>query len=307
MSGRSDIKVGFCVSYDWHLLRYSLPLVYPYSDSICLSIDIHRRGWSGSQYPFDEEAFASFLSSADPDRKIRLYEADFSDPKLSPMENDNRQRRMMSDHMGRGGWHIQVDSDEYFLDFKEFVAYLRKFEVSMKARSGPLNICCPWISIFKHLPKGYLVIDNSAGVWETTPFATMNPEYLYARKNSHFNIISNHFVVHETWARSKAQLRQKLDSWGHVNDFDSQSYMNFWDALDEHNYRYAINFHPIKSEVWHRLKYVEAGSVSELISKLAKGDPFKLRMGNMYLTNSRNWNRIVSLMKRIGTSSEVNK
>ncbi|NJL12531.1 MAG: hypothetical protein HC913_05715 [Microscillaceae bacterium] len=88
-------KVGFCVAYDWELLKKSVPRVYEYADTICFSIDKNRKSWSGTPYNFDETAFQNFLFGVDVDKKIQVYEDDFSLSDLSPIENDNRQRTLM--------------------------------------------------------------------------------------------------------------------------------------------------------------------------------------------------------------------
>jgi hypothetical protein len=49
------------------------------------------------------------------------------------MENETRERMMIAQRMGEGGWHVQVDSDEYFLDFGTF---------SLPAPPFPLD--APW-------------------------------------------------------------------------------------------------------------------------------------------------------------------
>lgn len=293
------IKVGFCVSYDWKLLINSIPLIYEYADLICLSLDVNRKGWSGMKYSFDELAFNNFIKSIDLDKKIHLYEDNFFDESITPMENDNRQRRLMGDYMGKGGWHIQIDSDEYFLNFPAFVDYLKKFSSSKLSVSKPINICCPLIPVFKRLERGYLVIDNSESEWEVSPFATMNPEYLSARRNSHFNALSPFFVVHETWSRTREELVQKLESWGHIHDFDKTSYLRFWDAIDGSNYRFVHNFHPIQATVWNKLLYVEAASINELKERLVKDNLFRIRPRSLYLKNSRNWNRVLSVLSKL--------
>src|SRR6478609_6414773 len=106
------IKVGFCVAYDWHLLKRSVPLIYPHADVICLSVDKNSKSWGGEKYSFDKRAFREFVSAIDTQNKIDVYEDDFSLPQLSAMENDTRQRNLMAKRMGAGGWHIQIDSDE---------------------------------------------------------------------------------------------------------------------------------------------------------------------------------------------------
>ncbi len=43
-----------------------------------------------------------------------------------------------------GGWHIQIDADEYFLDFKGFVDFLIKLNDNPKtSRQGCKCICKP--------------------------------------------------------------------------------------------------------------------------------------------------------------------
>src|SRR5947209_19632592 len=121
---KRPIKVGFCVAYDWNLLRYSLPAVYNHADVICLSVDKNRKSWTGRSYSFDSDRFHEFLRANDPLKKIRLYEDDFSISTLSPMENEVRQRNLIAEFMGKDGWHIQLDTDEYFNDFRGFVSYL---------------------------------------------------------------------------------------------------------------------------------------------------------------------------------------
>ena len=263
------IKVGFCVAYDWALLKYSLPRVYDHADRICLSLDANRRSWSGRMFSFDTEKFFDWLNSVDHKKKIVVYQDNFSQPDLSPIENDNRQRRMMAEFLGDGGWHVQVDCDEYFFDFKAFVDTLKRIKQNPSGREKPLNVCCNWISVFKSVDNGYLVIENPNFGWESMPFATNRPEYLNARRNSHFNYFSNSFVLHETWARDEMELREKINSWGHNLDFLSKdSYLNFWKSLDKFNYKYVRDFHPLKSGVWESLNYVEADGKDTLIAKL---------------------------------------
>lgn len=291
------IKVGFCVSYDWKLLTKSLPLIYPYADSICLSVDINRRSWSGEPYIFDESAFRAFVSAIDLDGKITVYEDNFYDPALSAIDNDSRQRRLMSEFMGAGGWHIQIDSDEYFLDFPGFVEYLKTLDRSRLKSSKPVNICCRLVSVFKKLDSGYLVMDNSQGKWETSPLATRHPEYLYARVNSHFNIVSPYIVLHETWSRSREELVQKLDSWGHINDFHRESYLKLWDAIDDNNYHFVKDFHPIQRGVWMRLAFFKASSMSELMKNVSESNLIKSNKLHLRFRNSRWRNRLLSIFK----------
>ena len=156
---KPKIKVGFCVAYDWELLKNSIPRVYNAADTICLSIDKNRTSWSGKKYDFDESAFQGFIAQIDTQHKIKIYEDNFSLPDLSSIENDNRQRNMMADFLGKGGWHIQVDSDEYFLDFEGFVNYLTNHFPDPDTIK-PINVCCNWVSLIKRTENGFLYVNH---------------------------------------------------------------------------------------------------------------------------------------------------
>lgn len=294
------IKVGFCVAYDWEFLKKSLPRVYDDAESICLSIDKKQLSWSGVPYEFDTDAFFSWIKEIDRQGKITVYEDDFFMPELSSIQNDNRQRTLMAQFMGEGGWHIQIDSDEYFLDFKGFAAYLKKINPNPIGLEKPINICCQSLSLFKKTARGYLVIDNTDFYNEVVPIATNKPEYLGARRNSHFNHLSPFFFIHETWARDDKQLLQKLDSWGHDNDFvNKESYIEFWRCVNEYTYQFISDFHPIQREVWNKLKYFETTDINTLCLAIGKSDLVKLDRINIWFRNSRNYNRAIFWMERI--------
>ncbi len=292
------IKVGFCVAYDWELLKKSVLRIYNHADVICFSLDKNRKSWSGNTFKFDSSAFYSWVSDIDKDHKISILEEAFYQEGLQPIENDNRQRKLMADFLGKGGWHIQIDSDEYFFDFSAFKDYLLKMNSNPSGDEKAINICCNWISLIKQVAKGFLFVHNRADEYETMPFATNVPEYLNARRNSHFNHISPFFVLHETWARGEDQLLEKINSWGHDKDFLSkESYFSLWKALDEYNYCYIKNFHPLKSHVWQALEYVPRREVDEVIDWLKKSGLLKLNWLSLSIQN----NRIVQgLMQRFG-------
>lgn len=251
------IKVGFCVAYDWPLLKKSLSRVYDHADVICLSLDKDRCSWNGTPFDFDEEAFFNWVGKIDIQKKIQVYEDDFHLESLSSLENDNRQRMLMSLFLGEGGWHVQIDADEYFFDFGKFRNYLLSINPSPSGQEKPINIFANGISLIKKVKDGYLYVNNKKNTYEEIPIATNKPEYLAARRNSHFNHLSPFFLLHETWARGEQELWNKINSWGHDNDFISkESYFNIWKVLDEFNYKYLKDFHPLNEATWQGLGYV---------------------------------------------------
>ncbi|MCP4521840.1 MAG: hypothetical protein GY827_09165 [Cytophagales bacterium] len=294
------IKVGFCVSYDWEMLKTSIPLIYKESDIICLSIDKNRKSWKGNKYDFDNDAFYTLVKKLDTENKIDIYEDDFSQPNLNARENGNLQRTKIAERMGKGGWHIQIDSDEYFLDFASFVKELQKIHPNPTGNEKPLNVCACWVPLIKKTEKGFLFVDFKNEIPENAPFASNVPQYERARHNGHFNVLTNCYVIHETWARSSDDLWYKINNWGHsAEELDAQqtrlSYFNLWKSLDEYNYQYVHNFHPAQAEVWPALGYAQGKDVQEFFSNYIPN--FPLSPTELKIHNNRNIARIKHLLK----------
>ena len=296
------IKIGFCAAYDWVLLKNSIPRVYDQADIICISIDKNRKAWGGETYQFDEQSFREFVAGIDTQNKIDVYEDDFSLAALSAMENDTRQRNLMSKRMGDGGWHIQIDSDEYFLDFENCTAKLKSINHHPTGEEKPLNVCAFCVPLIKKLPTGFLYVDFQDKMPETLPFATTMPVYNRARLNGHFNIYVPEYVIHETWARSEEELWLKINNWGHASEeLDMErnklSYYNFWKALDSYNYQYVGNFHPAIPQTWPSLKFLMAQSVEEFINKFELPD-LPLSQLQLWMKNNRQVARIKQLINK---------
>jgi len=282
------IKVGFCAAYDWELLKESVPRIYHEADSICLSLDKDRLSWSGKPFPFDSAEFFSWIKNIDTDNKIQVYEDKFYIESLTALENDNRQRKLMSDFMGKGGWHLQIDADEYFFDFVGFKKYLLNIHVNPDGSEKPVNIFVNAVPLIKRTKKGFLYVNNKQNTYEEMPCATNKPEFLGARKNSHFNHLSPFFILHETWARGEEELLRKINSWGHVNDFVSkESYYNLWKAFDEFNYMYVKDFNYYQPETWSSLGYLPHQNIADAIDWMKKNGNLKLTASYLLKRNSR--------------------
>ena len=186
---KEQINVGFLVSYDWYLLKNSLLRVYQDADIIFLALDKKRITWSGNPFAFDEQSFKKMIAEMDVNQKIHLYEDDFYLPELTPIQCDNRERTLLAKQMGEGGWHIQIDSDEYLLDFNGFTKYLLKLNPDPQPKQKPINVCCNFINLIKKTERGF-IMDNFLENQSNAPIATNVPIYEAARRNGHSNHIS---------------------------------------------------------------------------------------------------------------------
>jgi hypothetical protein len=257
------IKVGFCVAYDWKLLQYSLPLIYQEASEICLSVDIERISWSGNRFSWDETGFRSLVSGIDRDGKIRVVEADFHCRHLSPMENELLQRRYMADCLGSGGWHVQLDADEFLLNFNQFVHYLRDLRTARR-----VNVSCPWITLYKQDASGFFYVHpRRFAEVEFIQIASRHPSYTYGRRNGYFNIHAPFPILHLSWARTEGEVWEKLCNWGHSADFKAEAAFKAWKDLDRNNYALYRNFHYLGASVWPRLGYLEGETVEAMIAR----------------------------------------
>jgi hypothetical protein len=293
MKNREKIKVGFCIAYDWNLLEYSLPLIYEEADVICLSVDKDRVSWAGNPFSWDEAGFRALVKSVDKDSKIEVLEEDYHLPELAPMANEVRQRNMIAARMGSGGWHIQLDTDEFFLNFKGFVDYLQNLRPARKA-----NVVCPWITLYKQIGEGFFFVKpEHFDQVEFIQIATKWPEYEYGRRNGNFNFYTDFAILHLSWARSEAEVWEKLNNWGHKNDFNVAAYYDKWRGLNRSNYKEYKNFHHVTPALWPRLDYIAAKDVAALVQDGGFTSALPVRARQLRSKNSIWISRFKKLLK----------
>jgi len=284
------------VAYDWYLLEHALPLIYNAADMICLSVDKDRISWSGHPYAFDTTAFQQLVARLDPDKKIRVIEEDYHLPDLTPMQNEVRQRNRIAQHFGPGGWFVQLDCDEYFLDFDGFVEYLRSLT---SRRTKRANVACAWIILYKQTPEGFLYVDPvDKTKTEFMQIATREPGYEYGRRNGNFNIITNFAILHQSWARSREEIRDKIYNWGHSTDFDKEKYFAAWEGFDAANFATAKDIHPLQSGLWPRLNFVKGKTIADLLKNFPTHTMPAYSTVDLFFRNSRLFSKLRSLLKK---------
>jgi len=260
------VKVGYLVSYDYEYLKYSLPLIYDNEkvQEIILVIDKDRLTWSGNKFDIPV-TFFEWIKSIDLQYKIKILEDSFYNESNPPMINENEERNFLYEKMGKCDWYIQLDCDEYFLDFSAFIGELEKIYLEKNKYHNTLSVCVKLANLFKKLEKGFLVISP---IREKCWVATTNPNCYFGRVNESNEIIeSDAILVHQSWARCESEILQKITNWGHKNDFDSKSYFNLWKSLDKNNYRYIHDFHPLQDNdgIWNELKLLHFENIETLL------------------------------------------
>lgn len=260
------INVCYLLSYDYSYIFLSINQIYDFVDKIHIAIDKDRLTWGGNKFEIPGSFFEK-LNEVDNKKIIDIYEDNFYIPALSPIECETRERNMLLKRITKG-WIIQLDSDEYVLNIKEVLNYLKKhWYLNIVSSLTPVSFHGNWVNLFKKTKTGFLYIANK----EPFPFITNFPQTTIARYNRKIvNFDSGIEVIHQSWARSEEEVLTKIKNWGHKNDFDTISYFSFWENLHEENYREANNFHPLKASNWSKLSFIECSDSLEFIKHWSK-------------------------------------
>lgn len=272
------IHVGFLLSYDYEKLKLSIPPVYKEADKIFIAEDSNKRTWSGNEFVVDN-SFYEWLKEFDVDNKIEFYRDNFYIPELTAIQNDTRERHLLSLKMGIGNWLIQVDSDEYFVDFASFVSNLRKYDHYLdNPEKNRIQFAGFWLIIYKYTENGILYVNKPM----KAIFATNYPNYKCARRTNERIIYFDDLVLHESIARTEEQLRYKLKNWGHNNEVN-ENFLKKWIMIDETNYDQYEDFYYIDPKRWKKLAYLPSKTIIDVKSK------FKISKTYLMFKNFGQW------------------
>jgi hypothetical protein len=278
------IQVGFLLSYDYLKLKKSIPPVYKEADEIFIAMDKEYRTWSGQNFEVDD-VFFDWLKEIDVDNKIRLYRDDFFIPELSAIENDSRERRMLSMKMGIGNWLIQVDADEIFIDFEKFIKELRMRDKYLEnPKKTPIQIAGFLVHLYKYTENGVLYVNAP----HKFMLATNYPNYKSARKTNERVIYTNTILLHETLCRTEDELRFKIENWGHNVDVND-TFLDKWLSVNEDNYKQLEDFYFIEPERWKKLGYLKLDDETELIQMVENNKDFNISKTYLFLKNFGQW------------------
>ncbi|KRB55963.1 hypothetical protein [Flavobacterium sp. Root186] len=270
------IQVGFLVSYDYELLKIAIPQVYKESDSIFLAIDKERKTWKGESFVIEDDFF-QWLRSIDVDSKIEILEDNFYHPELTSMQCEVLERKILAEKMGIGNWLIQLDADEYFLDFKGFVKFLKsKNHFLDNPEKNQVQISPCLINLYKRLDKGVLYVKKPTKIMVATNF----PSYKIGRQTRKRIIYFKGPILHECISRTKEELEMKFNNWGHDTDINKEEFLNKWETVNECNYKSMRNFFYMEPEKWKKLAFVKGSTFNEIKNNL---DFFKVLPSDFFI------------------------
>jgi hypothetical protein len=285
----ASINIVFLISYDYAFIKTSLPLVYKSADEIVISVDINRITWAGNKYSFDE-SILDWIKIQDTDKKIKIYQENFYVAENTAMQNETRQRQLSANQFAKPGWVVQLDVDEYFLNFNSFITKLKTLNrYLLKPAQNNVDIAVNWMNLFKRNEEGYFVVSKPL---QPIRIATNFPQYDVARSTNSFTIFTPFIMVHDTWARSEEEILTKVNNWGHKDDFDTAVFFKKWKNLTIENYKEYKNFNPVKPySALGELVYVRASSIDELIKNISipKSATIKLVIKNLKQKVLKRW------------------
>jgi len=278
------IQVGFLMSYDYELLKKSIPPVYDLADTIFLALDHQKRTWSGNHFEVDS-SFYEWLEQFDVKKKIVIYEDNFYVPEITGIENDTRERYMLALKMGVGNWLVQVDSDEIFIDFEKFVKRLRKYDSYLiNPEKHPIQFAGFHINVYKYLEDGLLYIDKPTKLM----LATNYPNYKCAKNTRERIIYDEDFVLHEGLARTEEELLLKLENWSHKKDINA-TFLEKWRSANKDNYQSIKDVFYLEPEIWKDLGYFPSKSLSELKKMVEEDTNLRIPKVKLFFRNFGQW------------------
>ncbi len=287
------IQVGFLMSYDYEKLKNSIPPVYEESDKIYLALDEKQRTWKGNRFEIDD-SFIEWLKTFDVDNKIEIYRDNFYLPELTTLQNDTRERHMLSQKMGLGNWLIQIDADEFFIDFRKFVETLKKYDHFLtNPKKQPVQIAGFLINIYKYLDEGLLYVNQPTKVM----LATNYPNYKNARNSKERVIYTDNILLHECLSRTEEELKFKFENWGHSAELNSE----FFDKWKKAN---ATNFDTIKDvfyldpSIWKELGHFPTQNLNDIKNHIKSSDDLKLSRSFLRKKNFGQWFKFLKIFKR---------
>jgi len=280
----NKIQVGYLVSYDYDLLKNSIPTIYQESDTIFLAIDKNRKTWKGDPIEINPDFF-TWIEAFDVNNKIVIYEEEFYVPTFSTMECEVRERKMLAEKMGIGNWLVQVDADEIFINFKKFVKELRKRDNYLNnPHKTPIQIAAFLVHLYKFTDNGILYVNATHKFMLATNF----PNYKCGRQTKQRIIYTNTILLHETLCRSEEELRFKIDNWGHNVDVND-TFLDKWIAVNETNYKEFKNFYFIEPERWKKLGYINSKDFNEIMYIAENDKNFNISKTFLFFKNFGQW------------------
>jgi len=293
------IQVGFLLSYDYDKLKYSIPPVYAAADTIYLALDKDQRTWKGNRFEIEKEFF-DWLNTFDTDNKIKIFRDNFYIPDINAMQNETRERHLLSKEMGIGNWLVQVDADEIFIDFDKYVKTLRQYDSFLdQPEKKPVQIAGFLINIYKYLDNGILYVNEPTKVM----LATNYPNYKHGRNTKKRVIYTNNILLHECLSRTEEELQYKLSNWGHSHQINDE-FLSKWKQANETNYKEFKDLFYLDPKIWKALGYFPSKDLKQVKTLVENSKVLQPTSFFLLKKNFGQWFKFLKLFKKNSVNFE---
>ncbi len=290
---RARPKIGaYVLASDPTWLRSSLARYYHLLDLLVVSASTTSTGWTGK--PIAVRDCTEVIESLDVRKISTVVYGDFHSPK-KPMEADTLQRQHAIDALNaldpHLDWVLQIDTDEVIPSAERLLQLL-----SLADERGVDAVEWPMRVFYRRLRDGrYLQVVNADG---SDHFEYPGPIAIRARsrvtearqtaqsflrplvegddqslqiarpagpqESRETCLAGDDAILHNSWARTRTDVRRKISSWGHNQGLQSVRYYYLTWLPAPVLWRQMRDLHPFASGLWPRL-LPYPGSVAPLL------------------------------------------
>lgn len=261
-------------------LEETLRQYYPLLDDLVVPVPDGGIGWAGRPLPVDE--CLAIIRRVDSRGVARVIHGSWVEPQ-SPMKGDTAQRQAALDALaGTVDWALQLDSDE-FLPRPAVIAEL----IALADAHGADAVELPMRVLFRRTARHVFEITAADGAphHEYPGAVLVRPTVRLAdarRVEGRFvRVVCDEasgslqlsrapephearaggfdpadVIIHNSWARTPSEVRQKVASWGHAKDVHPGLYywLRWWPAPAL--WWATRDFHPFSRGLWPRLRRI---------------------------------------------------
>jgi len=277
-SGRGRRLGAYVLPGDPTWLARTLPRYYDLLDVLVVPVPTDGRGWTGAPVPVAE--VVRLVHDLDPRGIVEEVPGRWTDA-AHPQRADTAQRQAALDALGdRVDWVLQVDNDELLPEPAALLAALDEAEArGLDAVEWPMRVLyrrtdrhvlevCAADGSPHHEYPGPVAVRAGAGLVDARrtagPFLRVvvagDERSLQLRRppgdGEQRAVLARpeQAIVHDSWARTPAEIRRKTASWGHARDarFSTYFWLRWWPAPV--TWRWLRDLHPFARGLWPRLR-----------------------------------------------------
>jgi hypothetical protein len=126
--------------------------------------------------------------------------------------------------------------------------------------------------------------------------ATNYPNYKIGRHAKCRSIYTDSVALHDCLSRSRDDLVQKIENWGHNDEINKNEFMNKWDSVSISNYKQIRGFFYLDPMHWKTLEFMKGNSLQELLSNFKLTN--KINIGKFFLIRKNFGQWFKFLMKK---------